>query len=429
MQKYINPTILILLFVFTLMPIAQSFGIERFPRPQFESDYQQPRMDSPDPRAATYEYFDVIVLFLALSLTTYFTLRRRSRRGIFVIMLFSIAYFGFWRNGCVCSVGSIQNVVYALANPGYAIPISVVVFFILPLVCTLFFGRTFCAGVCPLGAIQDVVILKPKKIPPWLNQLLRGIPYIYLGIAVLAAATGSAFLICRFDPFIAIYRMSGGWGMLTFGIGLLILGIFIARPYCRYMCPYGVLLGWMSKFSKHHASITPDECIQCRLCEESCPFEVIDMPITAAPEENKSLARRRIGVLLAILPVIILAGGWIGSGLHRPLSQIHPTVRLAARITQENAGTVSETTLHSRTFRASGETTEQLMQHSKIIQQHYKSGGWWLGMFLAGSAGLTLIGLASRRKREIYETNKTHCLSCARCFDYCPRHNTNIENG
>ncbi|MHC5086583.1 MAG: 4Fe-4S binding protein, partial [Planctomycetota bacterium] len=42
------------------------------------------------------------------------------------------------------------------------------VFFFSPLVFTLFFGRSFCAAVCPLGVIQDLVLLRPLKVPIWL---------------------------------------------------------------------------------------------------------------------------------------------------------------------------------------------------------------------------------------------------------------------
>jgi polyferredoxin len=183
--------------------------------------------------------------------------------------IFSIAYFGFFREGCVCSVGSLQNVTLALFQPGYAIPISALLFFIIPLFYTLFFGRTFCAGVCPLGAIQDIVILKPIEIKPWLQKTLGIIPFVYLGLAVLYAATASDFIVCRYDPFIGIYRLDGTFTMFLIGGIFLLVGVFIARPYCRFFCPYGVLLNWVSRFSKKHITITPASCIQCKLCENS----------------------------------------------------------------------------------------------------------------------------------------------------------------
>ncbi|MCP5104565.1 MAG: 4Fe-4S ferredoxin, partial [bacterium] len=78
------------------------------------------------------EYMDVAVLVMVLSLASYFVLRVRSRRKIFLLMIFSLVYFGFYREGCVCAVGAVQNVSYALFNPGYIIPITAVIFFVLP---------------------------------------------------------------------------------------------------------------------------------------------------------------------------------------------------------------------------------------------------------------------------------------------------------
>ena len=104
------------------------------------------------------------------------------------------------------------------------------------------------------------------------------IPYIYLGLAVLMAATGLSFIICQLDPFVGFFRLNAHFEMLVFGGLLLALGMFVARPYCRFICPYGVLLGWLSRFSKFHVTITPTDCIQCRLCEDSCPFDAILKP-------------------------------------------------------------------------------------------------------------------------------------------------------
>ena len=73
------------------------------------------------------------------------------------ITVVAVGWLGFWREGCICSIGAIQNVALALGDSGYTIPASVVVLFTLPLVFTLLFGRTFCAAVCPLGGVQELV--------------------------------------------------------------------------------------------------------------------------------------------------------------------------------------------------------------------------------------------------------------------------------
>ena len=294
MTRYLISTFLLFII---LNGTATPEPIQRFPKPDFESGYERPILQTPDARALALEYVDVIVLITALSLASYFALKKRSRRHIFVLMLFSLIYFGFWRKGCVCSIGSVQNVVYALFSNSYAIPLTVVLFFVFPLLFALFYGRTFCAAVCPLGAAQDVVVLKPIALPAWLNSTLNIFPYIYLSLSVLFAATGAGFLICRYDPFIGFFRFGASFNMILFGTFMLLLGTVVARPYCRFLCPYGVLLNWMSRLSKKHLTITPSECINCRLCEASCPFDAINKPSEAKAYQNKEKSRKHLVLL------------------------------------------------------------------------------------------------------------------------------------
>ena len=415
----LKKVILIILLVLIATSIFAQ-DIKRFPRPEFKSDYKQPQMLKPEPRSQVLEYLDVLVLFGALVLATYLAHKKRSRIGVFTVMIFSLVYFGFWREGCVCSIGSIQNMTLAFFDPTYAVPVTVIVFFILPLLFALFFGRTFCAAVCPLGAIQDLVILRPLKVPTWLSSVLGIIPYFYLGLAVLFAATGSAFIICELDPFIGFFRLTADFNMIVLGICFLILGIFVARPYCRYVCPYSVLLNWMSKLSKYHVSITPSECIQCRLCEDSCPFGAINTPTPDQVQESSAKGVKRLAIMIILLPLIIAGSGWLGSKLHIPFSKMHRTVKLADQIRLEDTGEVDFTTEETDAFRSSGKPTSVLFQEALAIQKQFEIGSWILGGFIGLIIGLKLIVLSIRRKRIDYEPDKGTCLSCARCFPYCP---------
>ena len=213
-------------------------------------------------------------LLAALITATYLALKLRRRALIVANAVSCLAFFGFYVGGCVCPVGSVQNVTAALATP-YVIPITVLLVFALPLVFALLFGRVFCSSVCPLGAIQDLVLLKPLRVPLWLQYGLGFVPYVYLGVAVFLAATDSGFFICQYDPFVAMFRLDGPPVIFLLGGGLLVLGVFVGRPYCRFLCPYGALLGLCSRVARRHVTITPDKCINCRLCEQACPFGAI----------------------------------------------------------------------------------------------------------------------------------------------------------
>ncbi len=409
-----------LLFSFVILSFTSFSQQQRFPKPEFESGYVQPSPITPEPRAIALEYMDVIVLLLVLSLTSWFVLKSRSRQGILAVSIFTLLYFGFYRNGCICSVGSVQNVVLTFADPNYAISITALLFFLIPLIYTLFFGRTFCAGACPLGAIQDLVVIQPISLPRWLRKTLGVFPYLYLGLAVLYAATGTDFIICRYDPFIGFFRMDAQFHMIVLGVAFLLIGMFVARPYCRFLCPYGVLLNWMSHFSWKHLSITPSKCIQCKLCTTSCPFDAIDYPTNEKEKVNSKREVRKFIIYAVLIPVWMLAGGFIGSKLHKGLSKAHPDVYLAELLISHPELKNDPDNIDIQTFLASGKSIETLVSDAQVIRDKFYTGSWILGAFMGLVIGLTIMNQVVTRKKEIYQPNKGDCYSCGRCVDYCP---------
>ncbi len=409
----------IILLIIVSVQLYNSFGVQRFPRPEFESGYVQPGTLTPDPRSEALAILDVVVLFATLSVITWLVIKKRSRNGVFWTSVFSILYFGFFREGCVCSVGSVQNVTLALFNPQYSIPLTVIAFFIIPLIFTLFFGRTFCAGVCPLGAIQDIFAFKPMPLKSWVEKALGLIPFIYLGLSILYAATSTDFIICRYDPFIGIYRFNATFSMFLFGGIILLTGVFIARPYCRFLCPYGVILNLISRVSWKHITITPTKCIQCKLCEDSCPFGAIDKPVSIKEKEPVNIAVRRIILFSAIIPFLVIIGGFVGSSIHENLARVNHKVYLSQQLlSPENIP--SPEPVEITAFKSAGKTPEELFKEAASIVKQFYIGGWILGGFVGLVFGLTLASLSVFRYRTDYVPNKGRCLSCARCVDYCP---------
>jgi NosR/NirI family nitrous oxide reductase transcriptional regulator len=431
---------LVLVSVAAHVAAAQSL----IPTPEF-SQHQIPTLLPPEGHGPLREYLDVAALLVGLSLASLLALRWRSRRGLFLLAVVSLAWLGFWRKGCVCSIGAIQNVTLAAFDPSYAVPVAVIAFFALPLVFTLFFGRTFCAAVCPLGAIQELVAVRPIKVPAWLDQTLGLLAYVYLGLAVLFAAASTVDLptrlICRYDPFVGLFRRSAGANMLILAGCFLLVGVFVGRPYCRFLCPYGAILGLLSKVSKWHVKIPPEECIQCRLCEEVCPYGAIREPTAPQSARQRAGGRRRLAALILLLPVLLGLGGWAGSRLAVPLSRLDPTVRLAERVRLEETGQVPDTTEASDAFRNTGRAAEDLYREARLRRQRFAytggspadwlrlplgrklaavGGGAWLGAWVGLVVGVKLIHLSVRRRRADYQPDRINCLSCGRCFWYCP---------
>ncbi len=408
-----------LLFLLTTQ-FLNVYGVQRFPKPEFESGYFQPETLQPAGRAEMLAIMDVFFLVLSLAIVTWLVLKKRSRTGVFWMSLASLAYFGFYRQGCVCSIGAIQNMTLALFDKSYVLPLSAIAFFILPLIVTLFFGRTFCAGVCPFGAMQDLVSFNPQKAGPKLNTVLGLIPYIYLGLAVLYAATGTDFIICRYDPFVGIFRFNASFGMFIFAGALLISGIFIARPYCRFLCPYGVLLNWVSRFSWKHLTITPAQCIQCRLCEDSCPYDAIDMPVTGKNPEIRTATLRKMILICLLIPFFTVLGGWTGSQLHETLAGVNGKVRLSRALLQPAQTTGQPESIEITAFKSSGKPVSQLYAETSLLLKKFYTGGWVLGCFLGLVFGITLAYRMVTTYKTDYTPNKGACFSCARCVDFCP---------
>ncbi len=408
---------------------AVLFAQDRFPRPEFESGYVYPEHQLPLQRGLAWEYIDLAVLIGALSLASWLALKKRSRQGLVWLSVFSLAYFGFFREGCVCSVGSVQNVALALFNDGYSIPLTALLFFIIPLVFALAFGRVFCAGVCPLGSIQELVGFRPVKLPKAVESVMISIPFVYLGISVLSAATESQFLICRYDPFVGIFRLDAPYTMVIFGALLLLAGIFINRPYCRYLCPYGVLLNIFSRFSHKHLTITPAECINCRLCEDVCPYDAILPSDIFKPVEDPQKERRRFLTYILLVPVFAVAGAVLFTNLSPVFAGLNSNVRLAREIRAEKEDGIIALSKAAIAFKEAGKTENELFQDEINMHQRFRKGSLWFGIFLGISFGLSLVALSTRTRRTGYVPHRGKCYSCGRCFQYCPVHvNNKVSN-
>lgn len=195
------------------------------------------------------------------------------------------------------------------------------------LLITMIFGRVYCSFLCPLGALQDLLMAGSKRLglrpTPSYAKPLNALRYGLLALTVATALLGSLSLISLLDPYSLTGRIFTHFlqplaahvynlailvlkpfdlylhpkqttfiplavGAATGGFVLLvsILALRRGRLYCNTICPVGTLLGLLSRASVFHFALHPKACLACRRCESACKAACID-PQTAAVDMSR----------------------------------------------------------------------------------------------------------------------------------------------
>ena len=409
----------------TIAALVGCWGIaqaqNRFPKPDFESGYQYPDLQYAVPNETLWVILDLLLLVALMGIVTWALYKKHTRGPIFWVSLISVGYFGFFREGCVCSIGSIQNIALALVDDSYHLPLTVLLFFLLPILFAFLFGRVFCAGVCPFGALQELVNVKNYRISEAITAALKVIPWLYLIFAVLYAVTRSQFIICQFDPFIGIFRLGGDMGLILFGALLLVMSIFTGRPFCRFLCPYGALLSLFSSVSIWKIKLTRKSSINCELSHNSCPVDAIRPPYANKLKESRSTGVRRLLAYFVVLPVMIIAGALLMRMASPNLSRAHKDVRLYDQVIQHEAQPEEELSLELEAFYGQGRSVEEITALYEAKVTEYRFWCTIAGALMGLVIGLALIRLSVKRSRKQYEINHANCVACGQCFSYCPQ--------
>lgn len=147
-------------------------------------------------------------------------------------------------------------------------------------------GPVLCGWVCPLGTFQEWLGKLGRKlfgkrynhfIPSRLDQYLRYLRYVSLFLVVYLTATSARLIFQDYDPYYAMYNF---WSDETAVSALLILGLtillslFVERPWCKYACPYGAVLGITNLFRVFKIRRTAASCVSCKTCDRVCPMNI-----------------------------------------------------------------------------------------------------------------------------------------------------------
>jgi len=197
----------------------------------------------------------------------------------------------------ICPFGGVETLynLFTVGNYVQKIQASSVIILSISLLLAVLFGPVICAWVCPLGSLQEWVGLMGKKIfkrkynhfvDPKMDKVLRFFRYVVLIWVLYVTARSGTLLFKNVDPYFALFNFFTGevaLGALII-LGVTILGsLFIERPWCKYACPYGAVLGLSNKFRIFKIKRTSSTCINCKKCDNVCP-----MNITVSDQETVS---------------------------------------------------------------------------------------------------------------------------------------------
>ena len=188
----------------------------------------------------------ILVLIAAMSLPLFF----KNKKYRLAQQILNVAVLGFW-GGTFVDYTMMLNVIsnsLSISDPLTAAAalttiLLLVVAFIYPL-----FGKDdyYCAWVCPLGSLQELAArCNPNHrlhLSPRVVRLLTTMRMLLWGALMLCLWTGLWMSWIDYELFTAFVIESAATGVIIAAAVIVVISLFIPRPYCRFICPTGTLL-------------------------------------------------------------------------------------------------------------------------------------------------------------------------------------------
>jgi polyferredoxin len=224
-------------------------------------------------------------LWFAFLFAVFFLFRKRKVSSAIrkTILIVSISLFGIILSSDPSPMGTVKDAIHLYGSTGAVFPprmIALVIFLLIVFAANKF----ICAWGCQVGVLQDLIfrINQTEKRKAIIGRQVKipfvfsnGVRVLFLCVFTAVAFTWGADIIEPIDPF-KIYKPIHLTltGIVFVGV-LLFLSLFVYRPWCHLLCPFG-LVGWLvEKGSRVRISVDYETCIACQKCSTACPSTVM----------------------------------------------------------------------------------------------------------------------------------------------------------
>ena len=221
-------------------------------------------------------YWTLTLLFFTI-LAGVFVRYKYTRQFRSVFLVFSVAILGFYAGACPCAIQSLQNNILLVS--GKTVNWHSLIYFAGLIPVTYLFGRVFCGWICQLGALQEFIfqtsrfkLLQNKRS----QQIMRKIRIAVVLLLVIQLLITGTNLYKHIDPFRVIYNFYSSYPVGWWLVAVLVISSFlIYRPFCKTICPVGLLLGLISKIPGASVLGVKESCITCKRCNNQCSIRAI----------------------------------------------------------------------------------------------------------------------------------------------------------
>jgi len=270
------------------------------------------------------------LLFLFLTVLVVANIRRRRQLARHVVQICSLVFFFYVVYSCLGVFGMIRNSLYGLTLVGtvytesfYWMALPVVV-----ISATLVAGPIFCGWICPTGTLQEFAgmlrkrFVRLKRAPTRAQFVLLGVVLLgFLALVIWLSQVKQMFLedsslhwaatlvlLCflviagviedrptrslRLISVAAIFVTAISHLVITSPVHfaftsrsdpasalstlvIIVASLFVLRAWCRYLCPWGYLMGFLHRFSRLGIARDAERCNHCNACARTCDVEAI----------------------------------------------------------------------------------------------------------------------------------------------------------